>query len=727
MDLNLLDILSIENFNIRAIADYWLESYKNDEASATTDLLILLYCAAGAKPFTRVSVKDLCPEQLFILKSNAYENFKERISQAAFNNFVNFIDFILFRNSIEFFTNKKFMEIIQKTLQAFAEDDRIPYRLVSVVVGIKLMSSALLIDAYRKEELNSLRNSIRELGRESCGKFDKLISDGNGEIYEKIAKRKEKMFQRVKTLQKYNFCFKLIFMNLFPSLFEEALRSHEVEIRRHCHMEVGLWINFVKLDYVGKRLFLIFCKIMNDPEDELREMAVKNYLQCLQCNLESTLNAEVLAKILRILFKRVHDCRDEIKIYALKCLNIIDRCKMFSPNKVETIFHLIFHKQREVSSEAGYFLHRRIHSAVANTCEDGVEQISKKYISEIVLFSQECNDNCSEEFLIDALINKSKFLTDWSAWIKLLEEDVFVNDDIYVEHIMSLMSCTLKLANTGTVPVGRNAKKEKSTPSIISKNIEESSRTFKESIENLWLKFISKDRIFHKLLKCVRYLMFKEVDVMFISGFALKFEFFLKDSRDLALRSECAVGFAMFCRNIRVVNCENAIIERHIDDVTEILENICDSTIKKITRKTIEKHFEQTIETAALHSLQDIAESMCWNLLFDDASEIISSNLECDIKIARLFLIVCFMRIMWISVFLIARNFETSFVHIETVYQQKLEDACGQFFLKLHEISRYPNAELENTVRKIILWLKKLSDSIEENRGLSFLMYSNYF
>ncbi|XP_039277773.1 uncharacterized protein LOC120349994 [Nilaparvata lugens] len=113
------------------------------------------------------------------------------------------------------------METIVTNLQFFVESDITQYRLVSIVVGTRIMSAALLIDTNRKEELNSLKKSIKELAR-NRDLFDEVISKG-GELAKQIAERKMKMFQRVKTLQKYN-CYKIIFLNLFSSLFENALR-----------------------------------------------------------------------------------------------------------------------------------------------------------------------------------------------------------------------------------------------------------------------------------------------------------------------------------------------------------------------------------------------------------------------------------------------------------------------------------------------------------------------
>ncbi|XP_039277774.1 uncharacterized protein LOC120349995 [Nilaparvata lugens] len=431
-------------------------------------------------------------------------------------------------------------------------------------------------------------------------------------------------------------------------------------------------------------------------------------------------------------------------MYALKCLNIVERCRLFSLYRVEKIFLLIFHEQREVASEAAQFLHRRICSRVSKDVESEEEEFSdfemksQIYISELVSFLQECPHNCSEEFLIDALINKSKFLTNWPAWINLLEEGSSIHDEFDVELIMNLMSCTLKLANTGMLPVGRKAKKGKSTASIISRNIQESSKIFKGNIDKLLEKYASNDRIFYILLRCFRYLSFEEVDEVFALDFALKFHNILSclnDSRDLAVYNECGVVFAMFCKNsVRKLNCNSdewELIKNEIEVIYELLENVCHTTIEKIFDETMNKDLEKSIEVAALYSLQDIAESVCWNSLFVDACKMISSRKHRDSMIAELFLIVCFMSLMWISAYFIERNFENGEVEIEMIYEEKLREASQQFFSKIHDISRGRTSTigstLKMTARNIMRLLKKLSLFIEKKNGLPFLMYSMHF
>ncbi|XP_075217833.1 cohesin subunit SA-1-like [Lycorma delicatula] len=435
-----------DQVDIKTLVIEWVERFKTNEQKAFFEIISLLYITAGVKIWKFSEDDKKSASFLFTRIMNLRDIKPCQTVEEKITKFVELIDEVMFKLQGDILHRMFLVNYYINTLTEFSTVKWKSFRIVAAAAGTRMISYILCMLWLKITELESIKviieNDKTKMTRQMRRKLKNLSS----------------------SLQNEMDIYKMYISNLMNEVITKTRKAKELEVRSYCYEETETWLKFlnknfhVHFEYFASKYFHLLYYLLNEPNENLRNKAIKMYFNALTVAVDVVLEQNTLTNAVRRMSRLIYDINIDVRVTALKCFVIFDRVKspLIDQETACNIYYLIYNQKRDVAVEAAVFVHNRIVRKTGLKCVD--------YISELADFHIEAEDDQSDDFLIDALLNTSAMLTDWHSWLKLLigsssskdGNENYVDGDCYkTEIIIRLMVSCLKQSTTGMIPFNR--------------------------------------------------------------------------------------------------------------------------------------------------------------------------------------------------------------------------------------------------------------------------------
>ncbi|KAF7992287.1 hypothetical protein HCN44_001612 [Aphidius gifuensis] len=248
-----------------------------------------------------------------------------------------------------------------------------------------------------------------------------------------------------------------------------GIRSRDViqNIRLICVSAVGSWIKkkpeeYIKVDYLKYLGWSLF-------DDEKDGVIRKKTLEILQNIYQINENLEAMFLFTKKYKNRIIamtlDVDTSVAVIAINVITLIDNCypDLLTDEDRETMYKLIFVKDRSIAQAGGEFLNQAIITDIKNIPDNEKQRYKNKklnnilYLKSLVMFFIESEFLQHGNYLVDSMINATSTLKDWQCMTYMLldETDDEKLDDVHATALVKILTMCIKQLSTGEIPEAR--------------------------------------------------------------------------------------------------------------------------------------------------------------------------------------------------------------------------------------------------------------------------------
>lgn len=208
---------------------------------------------------------------------------------------------------------------------------------------------------------------------------------------------------------------------LFKSVFVHRYRDVVPDIRCICITELGIWMKVHPAYFLEDSYLKYVGWLLYDKQAEVRVKCLQNLLPLFEDNEHVTRVELFLTKFKDRLVSMVMDRDVDVAIKTCTILTNVFRYfpKMLDLKDCVPIYEAVYAANRSLAVAAGEFLNTKVFQGT----EDDSEDRNKVLISDLLLFYVECEVHNHATFLVDALIEISPMIKDWSTMVNMLLSD----------------------------------------------------------------------------------------------------------------------------------------------------------------------------------------------------------------------------------------------------------------------------------------------------------------
>lgn len=464
---SMFDIIKGGKGALQTVVDDWIESYNEDRTSAMVDLIHFIIQCCGCKGV--VTEKMLEEEENVNAIRKLTEEFDEEtheypltMSGQAYKkfktNFCEFIDCLIQQCQHSIVYDDFMMEKLISWLISLSDSQVRAFRHTSTLAGMKLVAALIQVAVKVNVELD---NTQRQLDSEK----QKTASKRGVQKMEMLQNKKEQLRENIRELEE--------FMSfIFQGIFVHRYRDIRPEIRSLCISEIGCWMKDYSSVFLSHKYLKYVVWTLHDKVGDVRLHALQSLLRLYKVEeflpqlepLTSRFKGRIVAMTL--------DKENDVTAEAIKLVTLLFRYGELDEEDCQQVEQLVFCSHRQVSHEAGYFLHERL-LAEAESASPSKRRASKKsefqkkceYMKRLIDFFISTQIHNHASYLVDSIWEHCDILKDWKVMTSMLLEDTSAEDlrDEEETALIEIMTCCCRQAALGQGPPGRAVKRLLST------------------------------------------------------------------------------------------------------------------------------------------------------------------------------------------------------------------------------------------------------------------------
>jgi len=461
-DQSLFENVKSGKYPLQSIIDDWIDSYRSDRETATSELIQFFIRSAGCRgiigpQMLNSNEKDQIIKELvedfedeygsdypLIMTGPQYKKFK--------NNFCEFVHVLVKQCQYSIIYDQYLMENLISWLITLSDSQVRAFRHTATLASMKLMTA--LVDVALLLSVN-LDNTLRQYQIEKSKPREQRLN----ERLDALNSKKSEMEDNTKDIN-------IMLGYMFKSLFVHRYRDFVPEIRAVCIYEIGVWMKKFPNHFLDDSYLKYIGWTLNDKVADVRSKCLQALLP-LYDRAETARKMELFtSKFKNRIVQMVLDLDSDVAVQAIKLIIQIQRhhSTVLVDKDCESIYELVFVSNRGVAQAAGEFLNERLFQV-----DDQFEYRSRRgkklsqhtpLIRDLIQFFIESEFHEHATYLVDSLIDTHLMMKDWECMTDLLLEE-FEEDEVldYKQEtsLIEIMTCCIRQSVTGEPPVCRES------------------------------------------------------------------------------------------------------------------------------------------------------------------------------------------------------------------------------------------------------------------------------
>jgi len=464
-EANLFSIVKQGKSAMLSVLDDWIESYNKNKSHAMVDLIQFFIHSCGCKAKVTKAMIDAedtvqairhlttnfgeqAAEYPLIVNKPAYKKFKESFSK--------FILQLINQCQHSIIYDENMMDIMISWIIGLSDSQVRAFRHTSTLAGMKIVSG--LIDVALKVGVEQ-DVTQRQLDAENL----KLVAKRSREKVETLQKKRSELRGYVSDLQE-------MMSRIFMGIFVHRYRDVRPEIRSICIGEIGAWMRKYSTHFLDQNYLKYLGWMLYDKNADVRLEVLKALAELYKdetfVEQLDLFTSRFKARIVNMTL----DVETEVAVQAIKVVSLLYKYDVLEEEECGAVEQLVFCDQRQTAHATGEFLALRIirlsieaspKKMKQGTKEDYLKQMNIKAILDFFI-KTEIHEHCA--YLVDSLWEHTNLLKDWQTMTNmLLDINAYIDlDDQEELALIDLMTCSCKMAATGTGPPGRVVHKKQS-------------------------------------------------------------------------------------------------------------------------------------------------------------------------------------------------------------------------------------------------------------------------